>query len=328
MPSGLAYVGRVEQLEPIPNADRIELATVVCGEGGKWCGVVPKGEYIPGSPCVAILQDAIVPASLGLDFLARTNNRVKMARFRGAPSECVITPTEIGTYSFENFKIGHDVTDVLEITKYVKELPASLNGVAIGQFPSFLRKTDEPNFQTSPRLIQALRGKPWVATVKCDGSSVTYYKLNGHFGVCSRNLELVESDCAAWKLAKKYQLPEKLPEGFAIQAEMVGPGIQANPLDLPEVDIRVFNVFDIQRAAYLDHFVAVAATRGFDVPFVETAGFGMDFNFDFDGLRALSAGVYEGTKKQREGIVIRPTTEEFVGQVRLSFKVLNLLYKD
>ena len=57
---GLCYVGRVQKLSPIDGADRIELAEVVCGDGGKWCGVVGKGQFAEGTLCETYLQDAIV----------------------------------------------------------------------------------------------------------------------------------------------------------------------------------------------------------------------------------------------------------------------------
>ncbi len=37
--SGLVYVGKIINIEPIPTADFIVSATVVCGEGGKWKGI-------------------------------------------------------------------------------------------------------------------------------------------------------------------------------------------------------------------------------------------------------------------------------------------------
>ena len=73
----------------------------------------------------------------------------------------------------------------------------------------------------------------WYVTEKLDGTSVTYYKKDGVFGVCSRNLELLESPGnTQWRIARGLGLPEKLPDNFAIQGEIVGEGIQSNPLKL------------------------------------------------------------------------------------------------
>ena len=45
---GMAWVGKVLEISPIPDADRIQRAEVVCGKGGKWCGVVRKGDVEEG----------------------------------------------------------------------------------------------------------------------------------------------------------------------------------------------------------------------------------------------------------------------------------------
>ena len=44
MNEGLVYVGKIIAIDAIPNADQIVSATVVCGTGGKWNGVVRKAE--------------------------------------------------------------------------------------------------------------------------------------------------------------------------------------------------------------------------------------------------------------------------------------------
>ena len=208
---GLAYIGQVTKLMPIAKADRIESAEVFCGVGGRWTGVVKRGQFGLGDRAIVYLQDAVVQPSEELKFLEVSKWRVKMARFRGAPSECVITPVA------SDEPVGTDLTEALGIVKYVKVLPHNLAGDAIGPFPSFVPKTDEPNFQTAAELIEALRGKPWYARVKADGSSTTAYKYEGRFGVCSRSLELADSACAYWRVAKQYELAERLPEGLALQ---------------------------------------------------------------------------------------------------------------
>lgn len=43
-----SYLGKIMSLAPIMDADRIEAATVVAGIGGKWNGVVKKGEFKQG----------------------------------------------------------------------------------------------------------------------------------------------------------------------------------------------------------------------------------------------------------------------------------------
>ena len=318
---GLAYVGRIDKLSPILNADRIESAEVDCVGGGRWSGVVKRGDFAPGDRCTVYLQDAVVQPSEALKFLEPMKWRVKMARFRGAPSECVIVRAE------GDGAVGTDLTEALGVTKYEKVLPHSLAGEAIGFFPSFIPKTDEPNFQTAAELIDAIRGKPWYARVKADGSSTTAFRHDGRFGVCSRTLELNDSPCAYWRVAKQYGLHERLPEGLALQFETVGPGIQKNPMGLSGIEGRAFSAWNIVEKRYLcGEELAVLCTE-IDFPIAEFATSGAAFDFDADKLRALAEGVY-ANGAPREGIVIRPQTEQWVGAARVSFKVINLLYKD
>ena len=68
--------------------------------------------------------------------------RVRMAKFKGVPSECVIVP------GAPDMPPGTDMTEALGVTKHEKPVPAGMGGDAVGAFPSFLPKTDEPNFQT------------------------------------------------------------------------------------------------------------------------------------------------------------------------------------
>src|SRR5574337_337127 len=224
---GLVYIGKIIDLQPIPGADFIISATVVCGEGGKWKGIVKKSDFCKGDLCTVYLPDSIIPESEQMQFMAKSNWRVKMQRFKGAPSEVLIMP---GHWIFP---VGTDVTENFGVVKYHKPVPAHLQGLAKGYFPDFIPKTDEPNYQRSPELVEYLIGKPYYITEKMDGSSTTAYRWKGNFGVCSRNLELKRDEKNGyWKIALKYGLQQKLPEGIALQCETCGPGVQRNPSGL------------------------------------------------------------------------------------------------
>ncbi len=326
MASGLAYVGRIEKLTPIPDADRIEAAAVVCGKGGRWCGVVQKGQFQPGERCFVYLQDAKVRPSERLAFLEKSQWRVRMQRFRGVPSECVITSPSIEIL-YRDCGVGDDITDFLGVEKYEKPIPTQLAGTATGGFPSFIPRTDEINFQAAQWMLDTLKGQPWYATVKYDGTSTTAYRNGDHFGVCSRNLELDRWHAnAQWSVALKYKLDEKLPDGIALQWETVGPGIQGNPAGFKELDGRAFSAYDFRKHEYLSALDFLGLCFEIKFPAVDVIGRGLSFEFTHDALRLLSEGTYDNGK-QREGIVIRPQEEYRLGRSRLSFKVLNLLYK-
>lgn len=331
----LAYIGKITELSPIPGADLIVAATVVCGQGGKWLGVVRKDDFGVGDSAQVFLQDALLPPLPRYAFLEKSKYRIRMRRLKGVPSECLIMPMADLAGN-----VGDDVTDILQVTKYEKPIPACISGETLGDFPGFIPHTDEPNFQGVPELVDALRGKPYYTTVKMDGTSTTAYKHQGHFGVCSRNWEKKENDTNAfWQIAKRYNIAEWLPEGVALQWETIGPGIQKNPAGLKQVEPRLFDVYfiGIPRYGSLEELVSIAKLGNFPmVPILESGG---SFNMSDEELRVYAEGLY-GNGHEREGVVVRPTTytrvafkREVDEQIklmneRLSFKVINLKYKD
>jgi RNA ligase (TIGR02306 family) len=328
---GMAWAGKVLEVKPIEGADKIDQAVVVCGAGGRWAGVVAKGVNV-GTPVVVFLPDAIVPNTPVFSFMEKYKFKVSPRRFKGAPSEVLIlSQAELGS----TYEIGTDVTTILGVKKGEKELNASIQGIAVGQFPSFIPKTDEYNFQRYPKLVAAVQGKYCSVATKYDGSSCTIFCKDGKVRVCSRNLELKEDYTnSVWKLIEKYNLNTELPslcesinDELAIQGELVGPGIQKNPLKLTEVEIRVFDIYSISKKQYLDLVFAQRYANGcLGMPFMEHSVIKWNLQDD-EAIRRLAEGVYTGTSNQREGVVVRPTVYTQVNGIRISFKVINLLYK-
>ena len=322
--SGMCYVGKILQLSEIPEADFIQRAEVVCGDGGKWSGVVRK-EVSEGDKVVVFLPDAVVPDIPQLEFMRDHKFRVKMMRMRGCPSEVLIIPADVMGIDGD---VGVDVTDTLGVMKYEKEIPLSLSGIVAGAFPPFVPKTDVLNFQTVPHMRDALVGHPCAITTKMDGSSHSFYHRDDHLGGCSRNWELRDTPTAAvWAIAYRYGLIDTLPArgNIALQWECVGRKVQGNPLKLSQVEPRVFDVWDIDGQRYLDHHDARGIADDLSLPFVDATY--IDYiDYSDDELRTMAEGVYE-SGVQREGIVVRPVREMMVDGERLSFKVINLAYK-
>jgi RNA ligase (TIGR02306 family) len=105
-------------------------------------------------------------------------------------------------------------------------------------------------------------------------------------------------------------LPKLKAKGnFAVQGELVGPGIQANKLGLADKDFYAFNVYDIDNKKYLDFndFVNFCADVG--VKTVPILMKDVPFAYSKDELLALAEGKYDGTTNEREGLVIRPMVE-------------------
>lgn len=319
---GLVYVGKIIDLQPIEGADFIVSATVVCGEGGKWRGVAKKSDFQVGSYCVVYLPDSLIPESQDMQFMKSSNWRVKMRRFKGAPSEVLIMPIpSIWFYAGKSLEVGLNVTLDCGVTKYHKPIPAHLQGIAKGPFPGFIPKTDELNYQRYPELVESLEGKHYYITEKADGSSTTAFRYKGEFGLCSRNLELERNENNGyWQVAAKYQLEQKLPESYAIQWETCGPGIQSNPMGLKEIDGFAFSAYKIDEHRYLEMTELWSLLDKLSFPSCKVLH--VDKSFNKDGIDLLGEGLYENGK-QREGVVVRSQGNTIEGKP-ISFKVINL----
>lgn len=321
MEKGLVYVGKIVTVNDILDADHIASATVVCGAGGKWRGVIRKIDFKEGDLCLVYLPDALVPETDEMRFLASSGWRVKMRRFRGSPSEVVIMGVP-KTFRFI-LAVGEDITLDMGVCKYHKPVPTHLQGMAKGFFPGFIPKTDELNYQRYGELVNELVGQPYYITEKADGSSTTAFRYKGEFGLCSRNLELERNEANGyWQVAKKYGIEEKLPEGLALQWETCGPGIQSNPMGLKEIDGFAFTGYNIAEHRYMtvDELITLCDRLGFPmVPILESGK-----NFKKEGLELLGEGRY-ANGKEREGVVVR--SQYNIGSQPISFKVINLGYE-
>lgn len=80
-------------------------------------------------------------------------------------------------------------------------------------------------------------------------SSSTFYLRDGEFGVCSRNIDLLETESNSfWKVARDLKIEEilsKYDENISIQGELIGEGIQKNKYKIHGQTVRFFNLFDI-----------------------------------------------------------------------------------
>lgn len=317
----LAVVGKVIDLAAIEGADRIRCATVVCGPSGRWKGVVGL-DVAPGELVTVFLQDAVLQPDDRWPFMEKHKWRVRMCRFKGVPSECLIVR---GAPSLD---VGVDLTAALGVTKHEKPIPTSMQGDAVGEFPGFIPKTDEENFQRVPELVARMSVDRWHACEKADGSSGTAWTDESGLHVASRNWELREftasgASNAYWRAARKYGM-DRLPAGLALQFEVVGPGIQGNPLGLKDIEARAFTLYDFAEHRRRPRADLLAVCGDLGVPMAPLLHSGPVDDmpaYSDEGLRAM-AEIRYASGKHGEGIVIRADDSSW------SFKVINLLYKD
>lgn len=334
----LASIEIIKNIKVHPNADSLEIAEVL-----GWQTVVKKGIHKEGDKVVFITIDTIVPRYPWSDFLADPKNpdkpiRLKNIKLRGDFSSGLVIPLSEFTPSFEIYNVGADLTEILGITKYIKEIPANLSGETLGDFPThIISKTDEDNGLNDPTLVdKVLNHDPYITvTQKLDGSSITIIVEDGAITqVCTRNLSKKETENNTfWKAARKLTIPKNWTG--TIQGELCGNGIQRNQLKLEDVKIFVFQISqDKKYLTYEEIKDFCESSLHCDVvPLVCKLCIESTVKLWVNPLQKLQ----ELADKQKypsglegEGIVVRPSSypKSYASRRPLGFKLINRNYKD
>lgn len=329
----MATIRQVSAIMPIPDADKI-CAYQIDG----WTVVDLVGAYKIWDSVIYCEIDSWIPNSIA-PFLSKgkepreyngvKGERLRTVKLRKQISQGLILPLSLLPRQF--YELGEDVSEVLGIVKYEPPLPACLRGMVKGNFPFFIPKTDEERIQNlkgdlSEWIDTAMR---WEASEKLDGSSMTVYYKDEDFGVCSRNLDLKETEGNSfWSIARSKELIDKLVsygKNIAIQGELIGEGIQGNPYKIKGLDFYLFNIFDIDKQEYLNPIdrraladelsIQHVPVLGKDMPTMESVSEYLDFA---EGKSVLNAST------EREGIVFKSVDG------KVSFKAISnkFLLKD
>ena len=337
----LSTIRKIKEINPIEGADAIELAVV---DG--WQVVVAKnvGHQV-GDLVVYCEIDSFLPIEPEFEFLRKSSYkkmgdqegfRLKTIKLRGQISQGLILPYSVIPIAqfatAADLPEGMDVSEVLGIVKYEPPIPAQLAGRVKGTFPSFLRKTDEERIQNLEKEYTewTLSSKhQFYATEKLDGSSFTCYIKNGEFGVCSRNMDLLETeDNTFWAVARKLDLENKLRsfgKNICFQGEMVGSGIQGNHYNMKDQTVFFYNIFLIDEREYVGYDEFRNMLFDLDLACVPVLSYPFNFPADSEAafptvsvlLRSAEGKSVLNDKVEREGLVIRSMDRT------ISFKVIS-----
>ena len=209
----LAYVIAIDDIQPIPNYDRVELATV-----GGWHIIVQKGQFKVGDKAVYIEVDSRVPIKEPFLFLEKRNYKVKTLKMCKCISQGLLMSFSDFGWEEDTHQVGDFLTKELGITYYeagdnnrkapsankydkmkqrhkklfkspiVKNIMKFKIGREImffffgkkrdkkSAFPAWVKKTDEERVQNMPFLFSDpdKDKKIWMVTEKIDGSSSTF----------------------------------------------------------------------------------------------------------------------------------------------------------
>jgi len=328
----LASIRRVAEIKSIEGADNIDAIRV---DG--WWVVSKKNEFKVDDLVVFFEIDSFLPVRPEFEFLRKSCFRstkhlgdgfkLRTIKLKKQVSQGLALPLNSINFGdnipcYENT----DVTEILGVQKWEIPLSPQLAGKAKGNFPSFIRKTDQERIQNCYGQMKRDHANTlFEATLKLDGSSMTVYLKDDVFGVCSRNLDLQETeDNTFWKVARKNKFEEMLRaygNNVAIQGELMGPGIQGNRENLPDHEFFLFDVWDIDNQCYCTpmetvDFVADCEDLGYKVNQVPLLGILHIMNYSLNEILAMT-DIKSLNHPVAEGIVYRAMDRS------TSFKAIN-----
>lgn len=197
----LAHIEKIEWIRPVEGADKIDL----CGVLGWQCVIAKKDNFKVGDIVVYCEVDSVMPEKPEYEFLRERKFRIRTIKLRGELSQGLILPLSIlGKNRPAILSIGDDVTDLLEIRKYLtptekEEISEAFRQAATeknrfkkfmmryhwyrkwrlthkqrSKFPYWISKTDEERIQNMPRVITNFADEKVYVTEKLDGQSATF----------------------------------------------------------------------------------------------------------------------------------------------------------
>ena len=230
----LAYVVKINKVEPIEGYDRVEYAHI-----NGWGCVVRKGAFKEGDLGVYFEIDSKCPAVEPFLFLEKRKYHVKTQKMCKRISQGLLMSFADFGWENDKYKEGTFLTKELGITYYEPEDNARKSNAGVDKYkkmaqrngklfskqpfrwlmkrgwgrkmlfvffgkkrdkcgwPAWVVKTDEERVENMPYILE--NKDPWIATEKLDGTSTTFTMKRKLFGryefyVCSRNVVFDKPD--------------------------------------------------------------------------------------------------------------------------------------
>lgn len=319
----MASVQRVLEKKSIVGADLIEAYRV-----NGWWVVDKKGAYEVGDLVVYCEVDSWIPHTLApfltkpghypREYLGVEGERLRTVKLKGQLSQGLLLPLVE-----DNSEEGKDFSEILGITKW-EDTRYMANMDARGNFPDFIPKTDQERVQNLDRTLEKYFGQSFEVTVKRDGSSLTAFVNGEESGVCSRNVNLKETeDSAFWAAANSLSLiPKILSTGrnLALQGELMSQKIQGNYEKVQGIEWNCFDIYDIDTQEYLLPKERRELCKQLRIPHIKVVEEDFVLCHNVDQLLEMAEGPGVNAGVKREGIVLKSNEAAF------SFKAISNSY--
>lgn len=319
----MASVQRVLEKKSIVGADLIEAYRV-----NGWWVVDKKGAYEVGDLVVYCEVDSWIPHTLApfltkpghspREYLGVKGERLRTVKLKGQLSQGLLLPLVE-----DNSEEGQDFSEILGITKW-EDTRYMANMDARGNFPDFIPKTDQERVQNLDRTLEKYFGQSFEVTVKRDGSSLTAFVNGEESGVCSRNVNLKETeDSAFWAAANSLSLiPKILSTGrnLALQGELMSQKIQGNYEKVQGIEWNCFDIYDIDTQEYLLPKERRELCKQLRIPHIKVVEEDFVLCHNVDQLLEMAEGPGVNPGVKREGLVFKSNESAF------SFKAISNSY--
>lgn len=353
-------VRKIDDIYDHPNADRLSLVKVlgyeaVTAKAEDGSHRFRKGEYIVYVPEASVVPEDVLKEygfwntekDMGL-LAGKKGNRVKAIRLRGVLSQGLVFPTHPDSRDgiSEDFsecfnglvyvrrngteiaaRLGDDLAEFFEITKYEPPIPVGMSGECVGAF-EFAFNYDIENAQNFPGFLD---NDEVEATEKLHGTNfrVTYHPVARHpdifegcvavtsKGLGQKGIVFKDNEANAnvlyVKMARELDLPakvrtlgERLGKRIDLFGEIFGVGVQDLHYDTKKAEYRAFDIAIDGRFTGTDDKIALFAELGVErVPVLYRGP------WDEAKLVLLRDGkTMLGGSNIREGIVVTATGDQ------------------
>ena len=301
----LATISIIQDIQPIPDKDRIVLATVE-----NYRSIVQKDEFKPGDKVIYVYYDAILPVRPEFEFLRKRCWSEKFQGFRIRPmkmgdavSEGLILPISL-IPGGDRLITGTVVTEMLGIRRYDPEAQApkiqprkrwwmryavlrkllKLLGipkeVKAKGYPEGIPKSDEENIEKCWDRISGMKDD-FIVTEKMEGSAAMYVlDRRKRLHTYSHNWE-TNGEGVWGEVAKRLNIEAGLQKvlrrtggRIAIEGEICGPGIQKNIYSFDKPRFFLYSAYDAdtgRRLSYPELLKTASIMEVEKVPYIKTS---------------------------------------------------------
>lgn len=301
----LATISKIQDIQPIPDKDRIVLATVE-----NYHSIVKKDEFKPGDKVIYVYYDAILPVRPEFEFLRKRCWSEKFQGFRIRPmkmgdavSEGLVLPLSL-IPGGERLAVGTVVTGMLGIRrcdpdaqapkiqpkrrwwmrypamrKLMKLLGFPKETKAKG-YPDGIPKSDEENIEKCWDRVKDMK-TDFIVTEKMEGTAAMYVlDKRKRLHTYSHNWE-TNGEGIWGEVARKNNIEagllkvlRKMKERIAIEGEICGPGIQKNIYGFDKPRLFLYSAYDAdtgRRLSYPELLKTASIMEVEKVPYIKTS---------------------------------------------------------